>query len=1062
MSENQQPAPVRRPRFVYVPAIGPKLRPLLWIVLLGFGLLGGNGLYLLSVTVLTWWTKTTQQTPFYMLMVAVHLFLGLLLIVPFIVFGLAHLATSWKRPNKSAIWRGLWLLGVGIVVLVSGLVLVRLEGFEIRDNRIRDVGYWSHIVAPLLAIGLYVSHRRAGPRIKWAYLRTWGSVVAAMVVVMGVLHTADPSNYAVKGPREGKKYFFPSEAVTATGAFIPEKTLMMDSYCQKCHQDAYKGWFHSSHHFSSFNNEAYLASVKETREVGTKRDGDVRAARWCAGCHDPVPFFSGKFDDPNFDMVKDPTAHAGITCTVCHSMTNIGSTRGNGDYTIENPKHYPFAFSENPLLQWVNNTLIKAKPEMHKRTFLKPEVHQKAEFCSTCHKVGLPYGLNHYKDFVRGQNHWDTYLLSGVSGHGARSFYYPPVAKTSCVECHMTLIPSNDFGAKTTFDNSGERKIHDHLFLGANTALPTFRGDTEIAKKHEKFLQNGITRIDIFGIKADGRIDSPLIAPLRPETPELKPGGKYLVEVVVRTTGVGHPLTQGTVDSNEIWVELAASQGGKIVGQSGGIDESGTVDPTSHFINVYMLDRTGKRIDRRNPQDIFVPLYNKQVPPGAGQVVHFELEVPAGVTAPIELEAKLNYRKFDRKYMDYVFGKGQNKGGPLPVVVMAKDAVKLPVAGGEKVTNPPSPIKDGWQRWNDYGIGLFLEGAEKGGQKGELKQAEEAFRKVADLGFVDGWVNLARVYQREGRIPDALEALTKASKHEKPAAPWVITWLTGQINVRNGFLDEAIEAFSAVLSTKIPERKFDFSMDYEVINALGSAYELRARQERAGTPGRVEYLEKAIDAYSRTLALDTENLMAHYGLGLSYGELSRGREVKSEAPAEAVTAEKILELAGELAQAKEGSATALRADTLNKAIEAFLAGPRPEFGSRLEPMHTVIEKATPLWRQSADPDNRQALAALLARTHKALHEMYKPDETAEGIAIATARKENPAADLNSQSIVIHPMHPPKVKAAEKHDAGTQESAKTIKTTEISADSLRQIESMKQMIISSGEKAGGSE
>jgi hypothetical protein len=36
--------------------------------------------------------------------------------------------------------------------------------------------------------------------------------------------------------------------------------------------------------------------------------------------------------------------------------------------------------------------------------------------------------------------------------------------------------------------------------------------------------------------------------------------------------------------------------------------------------------------------------------------------------------------------------------------------------------------------------------------------------------------------------------------------------------------------------------------------------------------------------------------------------------------------------------------------------------------------------------------------------------MYKPDETAEGIAIATARKENPAADANSQSIVIHPLH----------------------------------------------------
>lgn len=1008
------PSPVRRPKFVYIPAIGPRLKPLLWLVLIGFGILGGNGLYLLSVTVLTWWTRTTQQTPFYMLMVALHIFLGLLLIVPFVVFGFAHLVTSWKRPNREAINRGIALLVVGLVVLVSGLVLVRLEGFEIRDTRIRDAGYWSHLVAPLLSIGLYVSHRKAGPRIQWGYLKKWGGVVAALVLVMGALHSADPTNYGVKGSREGKKYFFPSEAITATGAFIPEKTLMMDDYCMKCHKDAYEGWFHSSHHFSSFNNPAYLASVKETRDVSQNRDGSVRAARWCAGCHDPVPFFSGKFDDPNYDMVKDPTAHAGITCTVCHSITNVNSTRGNADYTIENPQHYPFAFSDNKILQWVNNALVKAKPEMHKRTFLKPDVIRNTEFCSTCHKVGLPYGLNHYKDFVRGQNHYDTYLLSGVSGHGARSFYYPPVAKTSCVECHMTLMPSNDFGASTAFDNSGERKIHDHFFPAANTALPTFRGDTEIAKKHEKFLQNNIARVDIFGIKADGKIDSPLVAPLRPETPVLKPGQKYLVEVVVRTTGVGHPLTQGTVDSNEIWVELAAKQGDKIVGQSGGIDESGTVDPTAHFINVYMLDRTGKRIDRRNAQDIFVPLYNKQIPPGAGQVVHFELEVPASVKEPIQLDAKLNYRKFDRKYMDYVWGPGQNKGGPLPVVVMAKDTVKLPLEGGPKVENPPSPIKDAWQRWNDYGIGLFLEGADKGGQKGELKQAEEVFQKVASLGFVDGWVNLARVYQREGRIPDALKALTEASKNEKPAAPWVITWLTGQINVRNGYLDEAIENFKAVLATKIPDRKFDFSMDYEVINALGGAYELRARQERASSPERSQFLRLAIETYGKTLAIDSENVAAHYGLGLSYAELSRDYESIATAPTEPVTVDKLLELAGQLSgDTASPRSIRQRAEALGAAIDAFLNGKRPEFASRLEPLQEVIAKATPVWNSLTDGQDRTATAALLAKAHKALHGMYKPDETAEGIAQATARKNDPAADKNSQSIVIHPMPAPK-------------------------------------------------
>jgi hypothetical protein len=120
----------------------------------------------------------------------------------------------------------------------------------------------------------------------------------------------------------------------------------------------------------------------------------------------------------------------------------------------------PFAQSQNPLLQWVNNPMVKAKPDFHKQTFLKP-FHKTAEFCAPCHKVSLPVELNHYKDFLRGQNHYDSFLLSGVSGHGVRSFYYPPTAKTNCAECHMPLSPSTDFAAKD-FDGTGIRKTHNH------------------------------------------------------------------------------------------------------------------------------------------------------------------------------------------------------------------------------------------------------------------------------------------------------------------------------------------------------------------------------------------------------------------------------------------------------------------------------------------------------------------------------------------------------------------------------------------------------------------------
>ena len=47
-------------------------------------------------------------------------------------------------------------------------------------------------------------------------------------------------------------------------------------------------------------------------------------------------------------------------------------------------------------------------------------------------RCSLPLALNHYKEFLRGQNHYDPFLLSGVSGHGARSFYYPPKAEANC------------------------------------------------------------------------------------------------------------------------------------------------------------------------------------------------------------------------------------------------------------------------------------------------------------------------------------------------------------------------------------------------------------------------------------------------------------------------------------------------------------------------------------------------------------------------------------------------------------------------------------------------------
>ena len=203
------PASDRRGR-VYTPAVGRRLRPWLWVVLIGFALLGANGVYLATVSAVTWMTGVLQHTPFYQAMVALHLALGLAIILPFLGFGFVHLVTSWKRPNKSAIRYGLVLLGAAMGVLATGLLLLRIEGFiDVRDPSVRRVGYWLHVALPVAVIGLYVKHRLAGPMIRWHWARRVGGLVVAGVAVMAFFPRPGTAEIRGEGPARGGGLFLP-------------------------------------------------------------------------------------------------------------------------------------------------------------------------------------------------------------------------------------------------------------------------------------------------------------------------------------------------------------------------------------------------------------------------------------------------------------------------------------------------------------------------------------------------------------------------------------------------------------------------------------------------------------------------------------------------------------------------------------------------------------------------------------------------------------------------------------------------------------------------------------
>jgi tetratricopeptide (TPR) repeat protein len=106
-----------------------------------------------------------------------------------------------------------------------------------------------------------------------------------------------------------------------------------------------------------------------------------------------------------------------------------------------------------------------------------------------------------------------------------------------------------------------------------------------------------------------------------------------------------------------------------------------------------------------------------------------------------------------------------------------------------------------------------------------------------------------------------------------------MAWLSGVINRQQGQLESAEGNFRQVLEYRTEEtikRKFDFSKDYEVINLLGQTVFDRALQIRgeSRTEERSARLKEAVEIFQQTLAIDSENVDAHYNLSQLYAQLN--------------------------------------------------------------------------------------------------------------------------------------------------------------------------------------------
>jgi tetratricopeptide (TPR) repeat protein len=705
--------------------------------------------------------------------------------------------------------------------------------------------------------------------------------------------------------------FFPSSAQTKDGKNIPAKYFMQSQACERCHKDIYKQWNSSAHHFSSFNNQWYRKSIEYMQDVA-----GVKSSKWCAGCHDPALLFSGMFDTPIRQIENTPAAQAGLSCMMCHSIIEVKSTMGQGDFVLEYPKLHELAASENPVMRTLHDFMVKVNPEPHRRTFLKPFMReQTAEFCSSCHKVHLDVPVNRYR-WVRGFNEYDNWQASGVSGQGARSFYYP-ANSMMCADCHMPLLPSKDEGNVNGF-------VHSHRFPGANTAVPTANLDSDQLTQSVKFLQDKQVTVDVFAISPAGKAEavspSPLAngqelsttfavgeeadvtspqgpkgevraitAPLGRVQASVRRGDDYRVDVVVRTRKVGHFFPGGTVDAFDVWLELQATdEKGQILYWSGKVEDDGKgpVEPGAHFYRSQQIDAHGNVINKRNAWSNRAVVYVHLIPPGAADTVHYRIHIPENAGERINLHAKLNYRKFmwfntqfayageedlqhpkgattpdydDRKFAFHGDTSGVagalKKIPDLPIITVAEDTKAIAVLAKSNPMPTPNAIaaKEDWMRWNDYGIGLFLQN--------DFKGAEAAFTKAteADPANADGWVNIGRVRTQEGDTAGAFAVLDKALSLKPDLAR--ANYFYARDLKEEGKYDEAIAKLQSVLK--------QYPRDRVVRNELGRIYFLQKQYTNA------------VKEFEITLGIDPEDLQAHYNLMLCYNGL--GNEAKAEA-----------------------------------------------------------------------------------------------------------------------------------------------------------------------------------
>ena len=862
-----------------------------------------GALFLLLLVNTAYVAAFSSATVFYMANVLLHLVLGavLALAVLFLVrkrrelltgapvamlcFAAAlacGLALAWKGnlyANRWLLWSHIATAGFGVLALIP--FIAKHASAEFRKG---------FVVAAILLFGLpaaAIGYRKAFPD---AHDRITNPLTAPV--------SMDGEGGGPQSP------FFPSSAKTNVGGIIPSNFFMDSKTCGECHKKIYDEWNSSAHHFGSFNNQFYRKAIENMQDTQGTTHGskwcagchdhavffngrfdkpikdqidtpEAQAGLACTSCHaivhvdstmgnggftieypalhqlmtsrNPiikasVDFMTNLNPEPHRKTFLKPfmTMQSSEFCSACHKV--------HLDVPVNN---YRWFRGFNDYDNWQASGFGEGA-----RSFYYPA---KSQTCGGCH---MPKEPSDDPGSKGGGGHSHRFVASNTSLSHANL----DAVQTAAEQKFLTsgFITVDIFAASPVADSGKQTNMVRRASTG-----PTLSSGIASGEEAE---HSGDTFIREVG---------QIAAPLDVAKPKLVPGSTARVDVVVRTRKIGHFFPGGTLDSFDIWLELQATDAtGRTIYWNGGVADNGKgpVDPGAHMYKAFQLDGDGNEINKRNAYQARSVLYVHAIPPGAADTVHYLMRIPKDARGPITITAKLNHRKFSWYYthfayagkpkpgqdpnlnnvnynsLEYTFDKSNipaNVSGairndipmaPITVLASAKATVDLTNGAGAKTAWTPVAAKATRERWNDWGIGMLLQG--------DVKGAEYAFTKVteAEPGYADGWLNVARALIQEGETERAKPYIAKALATDSSLGR--IWYFKALAEKADGDYDGALKSLK-VVTDKYPR-------DRVVWNQVARLLFLKRQYK------------DSIEALKKVAAIDPEDLQMHYTAMLAY------------------------------------------------------------------------------------------------------------------------------------------------------------------------------------------------